>query len=256
MIIRNEKDRIKLAEEIKSELGIDINKYRTEEVAETIFDLLSFPQYIFAYTIRPILYSVGAFIIGYFLINLVHIEYVLYTLIGLPLFLGVGILLGVNFFVGKIKGDMFDVIKYSIEIFNNIKEDLKLSKANLSAERKRYQYNLLFQGVVHHITLPVITEVVADKIPIVGGFIKSLIYRVMSGITNIFAVDKPNTELKQELDKRGEASILEQESASFERLSAVLDKTILAVFAAARFPLKIMLGILSLLLLLFVYLIN
>ena len=52
MKIKTEEDRLRLAKEIKGELGIDIEKYRSTEVTETLFELLSFPQYIFSYVIR------------------------------------------------------------------------------------------------------------------------------------------------------------------------------------------------------------
>ncbi|MEM6699997.1 MAG: hypothetical protein AAF599_16460, partial [Bacteroidota bacterium] len=74
MKIRTSKDVEKLDKKIKEELGIDVQKYRNEEVVENFVQLLVFPEYVINWVIRPVLISIGIFIIGFFTLNLVHVE--------------------------------------------------------------------------------------------------------------------------------------------------------------------------------------
>ena len=46
MKIRSQKDVDRLEEAIKMELGIDVSKYKNEEVVESFVELLVFPEYV------------------------------------------------------------------------------------------------------------------------------------------------------------------------------------------------------------------
>ena len=103
MRIRTTRDIEQLGEKIKQELGIDLQKYRDEEAVENFVELLVFPQYIFNWVIRPILLSIVIFMVGFFLLDLVHIEYIIYGLVGFVLFLIIGILLGLLLLTWKMR---------------------------------------------------------------------------------------------------------------------------------------------------------
>ena len=83
---------------IRDRLGIDVQKYRNEAVVENFVELLVFPEYVIAWVIRPILIAIGIFILGFFIFDLVNVEYLNYGVIGLFLFLATGILIGFLFF--------------------------------------------------------------------------------------------------------------------------------------------------------------
>mgnify|MGYP001801556879 CR=1 FL=1 len=81
MKIRTSKDVEKLDKKIKEELGIDVQKYRNEEVVENFVQLLVFPEYVINWVIRPVLISLIILLIGFLTYNLVHIDYLLYGII-------------------------------------------------------------------------------------------------------------------------------------------------------------------------------
>jgi len=103
MKIRTKKDVIALDQKIKDELGVDVSKYKNQEVVDNFVSLLVFPQYIFNWGIRPVLIAFALYIAGFFVLDLVHIFYVIYGLFGLVLFLLSGILAGVLFLIWKMK---------------------------------------------------------------------------------------------------------------------------------------------------------
>ena len=55
---------------------------KNEKIANSFVELLVFPTYVSLCLIRTILASLGIFIIGFFVVDLVHVEYVIYGLIG------------------------------------------------------------------------------------------------------------------------------------------------------------------------------
>lgn len=71
MKIRTQKGIDQLNLKIQTELGVDVQKYRNEEVAESFVSLLVFPQYVINWTIRPILIAFLLYIIGFFVVDLV-----------------------------------------------------------------------------------------------------------------------------------------------------------------------------------------
>ena len=154
MRIRTAKDVERLDNKIKEELGIDVSKYRNEEVVENFVELLVFPRYVFFWVLRPILISIGIFIIGFFLFDLVHIEYVIYGIIGLVLFLTSGILIGLLFFTWKMKKDIWGIVNYSLEIMKSSVQDLNQVNNQVTKENKKDVLGLLFKGIMHIVTIP------------------------------------------------------------------------------------------------------
>ncbi len=81
---------------------------------------------------------------------------------------------------------MNDVIKYSIDIFEQARDDLEIAKSNFTGKDKKYKYGLLFQGIIHNVTIPVLTEVVKEKIPFLGGLLKVIIFKALSRFSQPF----------------------------------------------------------------------
>ena len=103
MRIRTAKDVEKLDATIKEELGIDVQEYRNEEVIENFFELLIFPRYVLVWTIRPIIISIIAFLLGFLLFDLVGLDYIIYIVVGVFLFPITGVLIGLFFLTWKMK---------------------------------------------------------------------------------------------------------------------------------------------------------
>jgi len=88
MKIRTQTDINNLDKRIQNELGVDIKKYRDEEVVENLIELMNFPIYVTNWTLKPTLYSFIAFLIGFLLIDLDNkFENIIYTIAGFCLFL-------------------------------------------------------------------------------------------------------------------------------------------------------------------------
>jgi len=113
MKIRTEQDVELLDARIKQELKVDVRKYKNEEVIEKFVSLLVFPEYVLTWMIGPILVALVIYVLGFFFLQLVHIEYVLYGLIALVLFSLLGICAGLLLLTSKMKRDIAEVVDYS-----------------------------------------------------------------------------------------------------------------------------------------------
>tara|TARA_B100001059_G_C17815477_1_gene574946 strand:- start:1718 stop:2473 length:756 start_codon:yes stop_codon:yes gene_type:complete len=251
MRIRTKKDVEKLDNKIKEELGIDVRKYRNEEVSENLVELLVFPKYVISWVIRPILISIVVFIIGFFVFDLVHIEYVIYGIIGLILFLMVGIITGLLFLMWKMKSDIWSIINYSFEIMKSAVTDLN----QVNKENRKDVLGLLFKGIIHVVTIPMISKIISDKVPFVGGIVNRIVKNILTLVTDKVEFDEE--KLKQEHNKaESESNVLKEYSNSISSASSGLEKIMNFTFGVAQFPLKIVFGIILLALILFLYLIN
>ena len=255
MKIRTPKDVEKLDQRIKDELGVDVRKYRNEEVAENFVALLVFPKYVISWVIRPVLIAIGLFIIGFFLLDLVHVEYFLYGVVGVFLFLGSGLLAGLLFLVWKMKKDMWGIIDYSLDIMKSAVNDMSQVNNQITAENRKNVLGLLFKGILHIVTIPVISKVIAEKVPIIGGLVSRLVSRILIIVSNVVKFDE--YELQQELRKKeGEPRALQIYLDSISSVSSGLEKVMKFTFGVAQFPLKIGFGVVFLMLIIFVYLVH
>ncbi len=255
MKIRNSKDVEKLGYRIKEELGIDVLKYKNEEVVENFVELLVFPKYVISWGIRPILISLLIFIIGFFILNLVHIEYIIYTLLGLILFLASGVLMGLLFLTWKMKSDIWGIVDYSFDIMKSAVNDINQVNNQITKNNRKEVLGLLFKGIIHIVTIPLISKVISDKVPFVGRIVKSIVTKILTLVSDKMKFDEDN--LKQELEKNeNESNILKIYSNSITGASNGLEKVMNFTFGIVRFPLKLGFGIIASFLILFLYLIN
>jgi len=255
MRIRTKKDVEELDHKIKAELNIDIQKYRNDEVVQDFVELLIFPRYVINWVIRPLLISVLIFVFGFFILDLVHIEYLIYGIIGFVLFLANGILFGLLFLMWKIKSDLWGIIDYSLEIMKSIVYDSYVVNNQINEENKKDVLSLLFKGVIHIITIPMISKVISEKIPLIAGIVKRIVKQILSLVSDKIKFNEEN--LKQELDIKNEKpNALKVYTNSIISATKGLEKVLNFTLGIAQFPLKIVFGILFLVLALFLYLIN
>lgn len=254
MKIKTKADIERLREEIQRELDIDMSEYQNEEVAETFAELVAFPAYILNWAIRPVLISLLLFVMGYFVLHLVHIEYLLYTLIGFALFLACGISFGLIFTLWKLKGDMNEVLRYSLQLFQSILADLRHTRAQLTAENKKYKYQLLYQGIIHIISIPVLSKALGGKIPLIGFLVEGLVKKILTAAGNRFRWEEAHQQATGTVEDEG-ATI----DHDIQRVNADIrgiDAFTAALFKVVRIPFLVVFVISLLLLLLFLALIN
>lgn len=255
MRIRTTKDVEMLDLKIKNELGIDVQKYRNEEVIEKFVELLVFPEYVITWVIRPVLITIGIFIIGFFVFDLVHIEYVLYGIIGLFLFLATGILIGLLFLIWKMKSDLGEIINYTLEIMKTAVEDLVQVNSQITEENRKDIFGLLFKGTIHIVTIPMLSKVISDKVSVVGGLVNWVVKRVLILVSDRVKFDEEN--LTNELTKtEEEPNALKVYSNSISSVSNSLDTIMKFTFRIAQLPLALGLVVILVALILFLYFIN
>ena len=255
MKIRTEADVEKLDARIKKELGIDVSKYRNEEVVEDFAELLVFPEYIFNWTIRPIIASFLLFLAGFFALDLVHIEFILFGLIGFVLFIIAGTLFGLLFLTWKMKTDLLGIMDYSLDIMKLAVEDLDQVNDRITDENKKEVYGLLFKGIIHIVTIPMLSKAVSTQVPFIGGFISRFIKKVLTYFSE--KITWEGLEVEQELaEAEDEPNAPSRFSKTISGASIGLNKFMDITFSIAQFPLKIVFLFSLILLIGFLYLIN
>ena len=245
----------KLSETIKDELGIDIQKYRNAELAGKFIELLAFPKYISSQLIRPVSIYLGVFLFGFLIFDLAPIDYLVYGVLGFLLFLASGTLLGLLFLSGKMKTDITELLNYSLDIMNSIIMDLNTVSSQLRPEKRKDTLGLLFNGIIHIVTIPTMSEVIRDKIPFVGGYIAKLLTRTLVFISDRIKFDegvfKPEVNSNEVKESTFETYL---KSISNARLK--VDKVLDTAFSLAQTPLKLGMGITHLVLILLLFIVH
>lgn len=255
MKIRTQKDVERLDQKIKDELGIDVSIYKDEKVAESFNELLGFAEYIGSWVIRPVLFALLAFILGFFLLDLVHIEYLIYILIGLFLFLGTGILLGLLLLTWKMKGDLLSIMTYSLELLELAGKDINQVQAQVNPENRKEVMGLVFKGIIHIVTIPLLVGILKEQIPFVGGIIGRFAKKVLMLISDRIKFDEQlfNEDMDEKTNK---SKALEAYSFTTDYATKTINTVMNVAFGAAQFPLKIIFVILAVLLFFFLKAIN
>ena len=239
-----------LNDKIKNELGIDLNKYKNEKVAEKFIELLSFPKYVISSLILPVLVLFTLFIIGFFIFDLKQIEYLIYGIIGQSLFFFTGVFYGLLKLIKKIKSDIVEIIKYCFKVMKQI-----ISESTQFKKENKQTLNLLFKGVIHVVALPMINKAITKNVPIVHKMINTIVTKIFTVISNKikFENEKPNQEIVEEVTKSG---VKESLINKIESVDKGTEKLIEITLGIINFPIKISFGIVLTILIIFVMIIN
>lgn len=255
MKIRTQADVDELDKRIQNQLGIDVRKYRNDEVVESIVSLLIFPEYILTWVIKPVLFALAAFVGGFFVLNLTTVEKVIYGPLGFGLFMSTGLLTGLLFLVHRMRKDMWGIIDYSLGMMRAAVRDLQQVNHQIDDKNRKDVMGLLFKGIIHIVTIPVTTQVISERIPIIGWFINPVIKKILTLVSDRVRFDE--TLLQEELIRaEGEPKAIEMYSQSITTTSVGLEKLLTITFGLVRWPIIIALVFFALLLMLFVFLIN
>lgn len=255
MKIRTEQDVAALDQAIKQKLGIDVQKYRDEAVLQTFLDLLNVPEYLYKWLARPIGLAILLFVVGLFLLNLNLLGLILYFSIGFFLFMTTGVFTGFLMMIKKIQSDVFSLLSYSLEIMKSAVADLNHANDQVTPENRKEVFGLLFKGIIHLLTIPTMTKVLSERVPLIGTLISGLIKKALTTVANKVKFDE--TGLKEELQKEeGTPSAFEEYATSITAVSKNLDKVVNFSFGTIQVPLVISLGLSSLSLLCFLYFVH
>ena len=255
MRIRTQKDVDILEDRIKTQLGVDVGKYRNEEVVETFVDLLVFPEYIIKWVIRPVFVALLIYIVGFKLLDLVHIEFLIYAVFGIGLFLSTGLLLGLILLLDRLRIDMWGVIDFSIGIMKEAVSDLKQANNSITDENRIENLGLLFKGIIHIVTIPLLSRAISQRVPFVGGIINVMTKKVLILVSDKIRFD--GKKLNERLTKIDAPSNVYQDlSTDISSDASGLEKVLAVTFRIAKFPLLFGFICSFITLLIFIYLIN
>lgn len=254
MKIKNKKDIEELQDTISRELGVDITKYRDEEVADNLVDLLVFPKYIVKWIARPVLISFILFIIGFFVIDLVHIQYLIYGIVGLVLFLIVGIFAGVLNLSRKLNEDLESISDYSLGVLKNSMLDIGDVGGRINKNNIKDVVSMLFKGVIHLVTLPMLGKAIDNKVPLASGLVKLVVERSLGGIANRLTFDDENID-ESIINVDGESKFVSNYLSTIDKAGKGIGGTLSTVSKIIRTPFRIGLYLALFFLIIFIYLI-
>lgn len=182
MKINNKADVHSLEEKIKNELHIDVRKYRDEKVAEDFMDILLFPKYFASWVLPVIAVSFVLYLLGFFVVDLVNMEYLVYAILGFFLFMGTGLFLGLLLFVWQFKSDLVSVTDYTMNTMKTGLSDLG-QVYNSRTSKKGNILSLLFKGIIFVVTIPMMRKAVSKKIPLLGFVMVPLFSKVLGNLS-------------------------------------------------------------------------
>jgi len=244
----DKKELVELSKKIKSQLNIDIEKYKNEDVLLKFTEILIFPQYVFKLVIWPIIISLLAFILGFFILDLSILKLILYILLGPLLFNLTGLLFGVYLIITKIKEDFLSIINYIFVILKEALNDLDQIKEGKSIENLNQSINLLLTGVIQLVAIPMITKAVSNKIIFGSKIFNYLIVKIL----NLLNKKLDFTKMKViSVNNKKKSDILNHFSNSIDSISKNLENIISSVIGAIKYPITFILFFVSLTLMLF-----
>lgn len=256
MKIRTKKDVLKLQEKIKLELGLDVSKYKDEEVVENFIEIILLPKYIISWVIRPILIALLAYFLGFYVFDLVHVEYFVYITLGFFLYLIFGLSSGFLLLVLKMKNDIWEIVDYSLDILKLAIQDISKVNNQITVENKKDVLSLVFKGIIHIVTIPLLLKAITNKIPLIGNIASGFIKRILTVISDRLNFQEDNIGDFTEEDLTNKKKVYSSYIKTIIATSRGLENFINFVFKIIKMPILIFFFFSLSALLLFLYLIN
>jgi hypothetical protein len=151
-------------------------------------------------------------------------------------------LAGILFLTFKIKWDIWGIIEYSLNILKSAVRDLGTVGKHVKSENRKEAIKLLFQGIIHIVTIPMISEVIGKKVPFFGGIVNQFIKKTLTLVSN--KVKFEEVQITQELKQReSESSTLQIYENIIAGATNNIKQLMRATFMIAQFPIKILVGI-------------
>lgn len=175
---------------------------------------------------------------------------------GLALFLFAGISFGLLLLLIKMKKDIWSVVNYTLDIMKSAVKDLAKVNNQITEENKKDVLSLLFKGILHIVTIPMFTEIMTSKIPIIGFLISKLLKKVLVLISDRLKFDETDMLTSEETFATGESGVVKSYVKTIDSASNGLEKLTRFTFKIVRFPVILLFGLSFILLFLFLYLIH
>lgn len=200
-------------DEMLRRTGVDLSRYRNEELTETVANALTFPLFFARSISRP----AGAFLLGVivamFLVESGYFRAFL-VLPGMPLAIVNGVLLGLVLFVRRIRDDMDRVFAISADLSVQVMEDIGTARGRIGGGDSGFPSLLeTFQGVNAVILLPIVIRTLERRVPLLGGLAAKITERFFALV---------DTRLVAALEKHGVGGTATAPPTSPEAVSAWL----------------------------------
>lgn len=237
-----------LVKKIQNETGIDFKAYDSGELFEKISDLVTFPVYAVRTLLMPIIiiliFLIIAIIWSFAIKGAVAFGIVL-ILLGLPLSVANGVLIGQVLLIRKTSEDVNRILFLSLELSEQIITDIGKLQSKINDKNfKLPKVTDIIQGAIYAVIVPNVLQVVKEKIPIVGRFVSAVISTIMyAAITRL--KDKEEEVRKETgIDEKFEKTVdviddyMDKSIVQINRFQEKIDNVIERTIRIATFPFK------------------
>ncbi len=254
MKIKNEKDVQDLEHKIKTELGIDVSHYKNNEVAEELVSLLIFPKYFANWVMRPVILALVIYALGFYVIELTGGQVLIFAVLGFVLFFTCGFLAGLLLLIRRIKKDILKITDYSLVVMKSSITDIGRVGSRMDETNKKDVLGLLFTGIIHIVTIPMLSEAMEEKIPFLGRFSKGIMKRSLVAIAEKIDFDVDKIDENKEIVS-GDTNTISSYLITIETANKSTHRIIYLATRIFQIPLKIIFSLFFMILIFFIYLI-
>lgn len=242
-----------LQAKIQQELGIDMQRYAKPEAIEALANLFSFPQYVVRYMLQPLGFAIVLYVLGFFFLDLVHLEYMFYATLALVLLLATAFLFGLLALGWKMEKDLRSVVEYTLGMLDSVMRDVQRAGMGINQKNFRPMLTLLFQGMMHIVTIPILSQILSDRIPLIGGLFSRFMERLLGYVSDRFGQAEAVVQATATAHSSSPENWLNTSQASIQSLSNGLSRLLQTSRRIAQWPLKVAFAITSLLLVAWVW---
>ena len=245
------KEIAQLDQDIQDKMGIELTMYRNEDAAEKLIDLLLFPKYVLWWILQFIVAAFVLYLSGFWLLDLVIIEYLLYFVFGIILFIASGLLGGLVFLTYRIRSDIKAISMYAFDVMKRSIEDLARSRSLRKIDKNNMP--LLYKGVIHIVIIPSLKSAIRNKLFIIGYFVAPVVTKLLTVLANRIKFEMPENTSE---DLEDPSNFIQTYKKSINLSSKGVDILVNSVSLIVRIPLFVVFSFVFGLLLLFLFLIH
>ncbi|MGZ5192291.1 MAG: hypothetical protein ACXWVV_00130 [Kaistella sp.] len=156
---------------INNEIGIDIHKYGNDEILGTVTGMMNVQSYAVSSLAKALFLAFCIYILGFFVLQMEWMGYILYGIFGFILFSIGGILYGILNLTSKLNSDLQCITKFGLDTTRFIVSDFNQINTRLRDDISN-PISLIFEGAIAAFLAPTIS-LNCHKIPIAGKVIAS-----------------------------------------------------------------------------------
>lgn len=223
-----------LRKTLETKLGIDFEKYQSDEAMETLGELLLFPVYALKTIVSPILLIALFLFLGIGVSFYYSREFFAFLLLIslIPFSLMNGIPLGISLFLQKTSDDVVSLLIFTLDQTRQVLSDIQdLQSRHNTKQLELPKISEVMTGCIYILVLPKATAIIRKKVPLVGRLVSYCIHKIFDLLLDklVESVDKTTEEVEAIETREGE-----EENSSLT-LSAYCEKGIQSLEAAKNF---------------------